>query len=233
MKEYLKKYAGIIGVDIDDKKAEMFERYKDILIEKNKVMNLTAITEEKDIVIKHFIDSVIPLCYRDFSGKDVIDIGTGAGFPGMPIKIVCEKVNMTLVDSLRKRIDFLNEAAEYIGIGDIKTFHIRAEDAGKDKQFREKYDYCVSRAVASLNILSEYCLPLIKIGGEFIALKGPEAENEIKEAEKAIEVLGGGIEEIKYTDIYGTDIKHNIVFIKKVKECPEKYPRRANKIGKF
>ena len=233
MKEFLKKYADTIGIDIDDKKAEMFEKYKDILIEKNKVMNLSAITEEKDIVVKHFIDSIIPLCYRDLSGKDVIDIGTGAGFPGMPIKIVCESVNMTLMDSLKKRIDFLNEAAEYIGISDIKTFHLRAEDAGKDEMFREKYDHCVSRAVASLNILSEYCLPLIKVGGEFIALKGPDAENEIKDAEKAIEILGGEVEEIKYTDIAGTDINHNIVFIRKVKECPEKYPRRANKIGKF
>ena len=215
--------------ELNQKQIEDFLTYKDILVQWNKVMNLTGITETKEVVIKHFADSVTALEIADFKNKTVIDVGTGAGFPGLPLKIAEPSINLTLLDSLTKRLNFLEEVCNKI---DTKAnfVHGRAEDLGKDLNFREKYDIALSRAVAPLNILAEFDLPFVKVGGLMIALKGPSAYEEIENAKSAITELGGEISLVKEVNLPDTDLKHNIVVIKKIKNTPEKYPRRAKKI---
>jgi 16S rRNA (guanine527-N7)-methyltransferase len=200
-----------------------FEKYCSLLIEWNEKMNLTSITEHDDVFNKHFVDSLIG---EEFIKKDatIIDIGTGAGFPSLPIKIVRKDVNLTLNDCLNKRLIFLNEVIKELNLEKVKTLHSRAEDLPKNV----KYDYALSRAVASLNTLSEYCLPFVKVGGYFIAYKSKDIDEELKNSEKAIEILGGKIEEIKEISIPDTDIVRKLVFIKKIKETPQKYPRGKN-----
>lgn len=182
--------------------------------------------------MKHFVDSLTVCKYVDFSDKTIIDVGTGAGFPAVPIKIFYPSAKITLLDSLNKRITFLKNLCESIGINDVTYIHARAEDGGQDKLHREKYDYCVSRAVANLSVLSEYDLPFVKVGGEFIALKGPLLDEELKEARKTIEILGGSIKTVEDLNIPYTDINHRIVFIKKIRQTPKQYPRKAGKVTK-
>ena len=202
---------------------EKFEQYYSLLVEWNEKINLTAITDYNEVFVKHFVDSLIG---EKFIKKDatVIDIGTGAGFPSLPIKIVREDISLTLNDCLNKRLIFLNEVINKLGLKKVRTLHSRAEDLNK----KEKYDYAVSRAVASLNTLVEYCLPFVKVGGYFIAFKSIGTNEEISDSKKAIEILGGEIEEIKEISIPDTDIVRRLIFIKKVKESPEKYPRGKN-----
>lgn len=229
MKNFLIDYFNKLNIQINDTVANNFVTYKNLLAEWNRVMNLTGITEDKEVAVKHFADSVIPLNIVDFKYKSVIDVGTGAGFPGLPLKIAEPTINVTLLDSLTKRLNFLEEVCRNIGV-DADFVHGRAEEIGQDENYREKFDIAVSRAVAPLNVLTEFDLPFVKVGGYMIALKGPAAYDEIKGAENAVNELGGEIERIEEVKLPETDLKHTIVVIKKVKNTPSKYPRRAKKI---
>ncbi|MBQ4630419.1 MAG: 16S rRNA (guanine(527)-N(7))-methyltransferase RsmG [Clostridia bacterium] len=213
--------------------AEKFDIYYKLLIEWNEKINLTAITEERDAALKHFVDCISAFkCGKIKSGSKIIDVGTGAGFPGLPLKIYDESLEVTLMDSLNKRINFLNEVVRELNLDKVETVHSRAEELGKNKAYREKYDVCVSRAVANLATLSELCLPFVKVGGYFVSMKGPKAEEEVKDAQKAIKLMGGEFVEILNYAIDETDYDHNLVIIKKVMPTPGKYPRNAPKPAK-
>lgn len=220
-----------IGIDIDISMVNQFMQYKDLLLYWNNNINLTSIIEEKEIILKHFIDSISPLKYLDTKGDlSIIDVGTGAGFPGVPIKIVKPNYNVTLLDSLNKRIKFLDIVIKDLKLKNIYSIHGRAEDYGKKEDLREKFDIAVSRAVSNLATLCEYNLPFVKLGGTFISFKGPEINSEIKDAYKAIKALGGIVDDIKYVNIPETDIKHSLIFITKVSQTSFKYPRSLSKI---
>ena len=205
-------------------------RYGELLVEKNKVMNLTAITEPADVATLHFLDCAALLSLADFKGKTVADIGTGAGFPGFPLKIVEPSIRLTALDSLNKRIDFLKEVRDELGLADVECVHGRAEEFAADH--RESFDIVTSRAVANLRLLSELCLPLVKEGGYFLSMKSVESEEELNEAKAAIKTLGGRVETVKDYVIPGTDVTHRLIFIKKVEKTPKKYPRAFAKIKK-
>ena len=219
------------GFDIKEEKINKFDIYSHLLKEWNEKMNLTAITDDDGISIKHFLDCCVAvyLCDKKDNSK-IIDIGTGAGFPGIPIKILREDLKVTLVDSLNKRINFLNEVIDKTDLKDVETIHSRAEDLGKNKNYREKYDYVISRAVAPLKILAEYDLPFLKVGGYFIALKAENIDEELADAKSMIGNLGGKTEEIKKVKIPFSDITRSIVIIKKEKSTPSAFPRTAKKI---
>ena len=217
-----------IGITLTDLQVDRFMNYYSFLIEKNKVMNLTAITEFNDVIDKHFIDSLTCVKAVNMTQiKTIIDVGTGAGFPGIPVKIIYPDKNVLLLDSLNKRINFLNELIGRLDLKNINTLHSRAEETGQDHKYREKYDLVLSRAVSNLSVLCEYCLPLVKIGGSFLSYKTDGIENEIKDAANAIKILGGKIESKKELIIPETDIKRLLINIKKVKQTPGKYPRKA------
>ena len=203
-----------------------FNKYLKLLQEWNNKINLTAITEKEEIELKHFYDSLTISKYIK-SGSSLIDVGTGAGFPGIPLKIKDESIKLTLLDSLNKRLIFLEEVEKELGLKNVQNIHGRAEDYGKDKKYREKYDYATSRAVARLSVLVEYLLPFVKVGGFCICMKGPNIEEEIKEAEKAIRVLGGEIEKIDNFKLENDENERNIIIIKKIKNTPKQYPRKA------
>ncbi len=222
-----------LGFNIDNNKVKKFEDYSSLLLEWNEKINLTAVTDPEGISIKHFLDSIAPLTVFELKeNSKVIDVGTGAGFPGLPIKIMREDVELTLLDSLNKRINFLKEVSEKIGLEKVNFIHGRAEEDGNKKILREKFDYAVSRAVANLKVLSEYCLPFVKVGGYFVSFKQFEVDEEINDAKCMIGNLGGKIEEIKEVKIPQSDIVRKIIIIKKIKETPNQFPRRANKIKK-
>lgn len=221
-----------LGLILNDTQIQQFMDYKDILLEWNEKINLTAITDDREVILKHFVDSLTVCRYVDFANKSIIDVGTGAGFPAIPIKIFCPSAKITLLDSLNKRITFLKELCNQLDINDVTYIHSRAEDGGQNKLYREKYDYCVSRAVANLNVLAEYDLPFVKVGGEFIALKGPLLNDELKDAKKTIDILGGSVLKVEDINIPYTDICHRIVFIQKLRQTPNKYPRKAGKLTK-
>lgn len=231
--DILKASCEDINVDFDENKYNQLIQYKNLLQEWNEKINLTSITEDEEIIKKHFIDSIKIYKFSPLKDmKRIIDVGTGAGFPGLPIKIVDEKKQVVLLDSLNKRINFLNEVINTLKLENIETVHGRAEDVAKDKGYRESFDGVVSRAVANMSVLSEFCLPFVKLNGYFIAMKGPAVEEEIKEAKNAIGTLGGKIEDIIGIDIEESDLRHNLVIIKKVKETPGKYPRKAGLVTK-
>ncbi len=222
----------IYPVPLDEKKLSELEKYYELLIKYNEVMNLTAITEKEEVKIKHFADSLSPLSLGIMKkGMRIADVGSGAGFPGMPLKIAVPELSVTLIDALEKRIGFLKTVADELELKDIDCIHMRAEDAGHDFSLREKFDVVLSRAVAPLQILSEYCMPLVKEDGYFLALKGPSPEEEIKEASGAIKILGGETERIEAVRLPG-GIVHSIAVIKKVSHTPLKYPRKAGKPAK-
>ena len=215
-----------INIQIDDIKIQQFYEYMNLLIEWNKKINLTAITEPEDIILKHFIDSLTISKY--VNGKEKIaDIGTGAGFPGIPIKIINPNVEMFLIDSLNKRIKFLEEVITRENLKNVYAIHARAEEIGHNKEYREKFDIVTSRAVARLNVLLEYMMPLLKIGGKCICLKGPNAEDELHEAKNALEILGGKIEKVEEIVLPDSDNKRKIIVIEAVKHFGKKYPRKA------
>lgn len=224
LKDNMKK----IDINITDMQIEKFFKYMNLLIEWNKKINLTAIIEPKDIIIKHFVDCGTLLKYLN-SNEKVIDIGTGAGFPGIPLKILDESLDITLVDSLNKRVNFLNEVVLNLNLNKIKIIHSRAEDLAKNMEYREKFDKVVSRAVANLTTLSEYDLPFLKIKGKFLGMKSLEIEEEIENARKAIDILGGKIEKVDKFDLIDSDIGRSIVIISKKNRTPKQYPRRAGK----
>ncbi len=229
--EVLKTEIEKIGIQLDDLQVKQFLMYYELLVEWNKVMNLTAITEYKQVVEKHFVDSislihVLDKQYLD-DNKSMIDIGTGAGFPGIPLKIVFPNLRVTLLDSLNKRITFLNEVIKKLKLENIETIHGRAEDYARQIKYREQYDICVSRAVANLATLSEYCLPYTKEKGIFISYKSDHVDEEIENSKNAIKILGGKIEKIERFILPDTDIKRAIIKIKKERLTEKKYPRKA------
>lgn len=224
--EEMKANLGVLNLDLTEEQIRNFYDFMNLLIEKNKVMNLTGITEPKEVILKHFIDSLTVL--KDINENDsVIDVGTGAGFPGIPLKIAKNSLEVTLLDSLNKRINFLNEVIENINLDKIKTIHGRAEDFGQNAEYREKYDVAVSRAVAPLNILLEYMLPFVKAGGICICMKGSNCDEEIENAKNAIEILGGKIEKIEKFNLPNSDNNRTILTIKKLKKTSRQYPRKA------
>lgn len=207
--------------------------YKNLLKQWNQKINITSIEDDEEIYLKHFIDSVL-LLNKDniYENKKIIDVGTGGGFPGLPLKIMNNNYKITLLDSLRKRIDFLQEVSKALNLSDVEFIHGRAEDFGQNKEHRENYDICVSRAVAPLNVLSEYCIPFVKVGGYFAAYKSDIISQEITNSDNAIEKLGGKLKEIKEICIPGTDIIRKIVIIEKVEPTNKRYPRKAGKPSK-
>ncbi|MGX4598055.1 16S rRNA (guanine(527)-N(7))-methyltransferase RsmG [Faecalimicrobium sp. JNUCC 81] len=222
-----------LGIDVNDKMLDNFKIYRDILADWNQHMNLTGIVEEKEVYIKHFLDSISAVKNGYIkNGMSLIDVGTGAGFPGLPLRICLENLEVTLLDSLNKRINFLQEVSKSVGIDNIEYIHGRAEDFGKSEEYREKYDIATARAVAGLPVLMEFCIPFIKVGGHFVCLKGPNANLELEESKSAMEVLG--VEFIEKIDVKlpESDLNHNILVFKKVKNTPEKYPRKAGKPSK-
>lgn len=214
------------GLELSPKQLEQFNKYFEMLIETNKVMNLTAITEPEEVAVKHMVDSLLAFD-NSFNNKTLADVGTGAGFPGIPLKIYCPSLKVTLIDSLGKRLKFLENIISELGLTDITCEHARAEDAGKNKKFREKYDIVTARAVARLSVLSEYCLPLVKPGGMFIALKGSKYAEEISEGEQALKILGGKLISSDEVKLPGLDDGRAIVKVKKIKPTPAAYPRKA------
>ena len=215
-----------LDLKLSDNQIKNFYDFMNLLIEKNKVMNLTGIIEPKEVILKHFIDSLTALKYID-KNNSVIDVGTGAGFPGLPLKIADNSLEITLLDSLNKRINFLNEVIEYTSLEKIKTIHGRAEDFGQNAEYREKYDTATSRAVAPLNILLEYMLPFVKVGGKCICMKGSNCDEEIENAKKTIKILGGEIEKIEKFTLPNSDNNRTILIIKKVKKIDKQYTRNA------
>ncbi len=224
--EEMSKKSKILGVRFSVEQIEQFYKYMNLLIEWNEKMNLTAITEPKEIILKHFIDSLTILKYIDDNSK-LVDVGTGAGFPGVPLSIMNPTLKITLVDSLNKRLIFLQEVVKELNLKNIEIVHARAEEFGQNKNYREKFDIATSRAVANLATLSEYLVPLVKIGGKIISMKASNAKEEINDAQKAIEVLGGKIEKIEEFDLPESDIGRTIIIIDKNKCTPAIYPRKA------
>lgn len=225
-KEELEKYLNAISIKLEEKQIKQFYDYMNLLIEWNKKINLTSIIEPKEIILKHFVDSLTISKYIN-EKSTLIDVGTGAGFPGIPLKILRNNIKITLVDSLNKRIRFLDEVIEKLNLDNIKTVHGRAEEIGRNKEYREKFDYATSRAVANTATLSEYLIPLVKINGKCIYMKGPDTNEELKNGKKAISVLGGNSVNKEEFELPYSDIKRTIIIIEKVKNTPTKYPRKA------
>jgi len=224
--ESFKKKVNMLHIELSDKQYNQYVTYYEMVVEKNKVMNLTGITEFDEFIDKHYIDSLSIVNAVDIHQvQSAIDVGTGAGFPGIPLKIAFPNLKVTLADSLNKRILFLQEVIEKLGLKDIDALHARAEELGKNKEYREKFDLVVSRAVANLSSLEEYCVPFVKIGGNFISYKSGEIEEEVANAKNATFLLGGKMKEVYKFDLY--EQKRSFVVIDKVKGTPKTYPRKA------
>ena len=232
MTHFLYNTANSAGFSLDDAQLNQFTVYSTLLRQWNEKMNLTAITEPDEIVLKHFVDSLYGIKFLS-DAKTLIDVGTGAGFPGVPLKIAKPELSLTLLDSLNKRLTFLEEVKNQLKISDITCVHSRAEDGAKaGAPLRESFDAAVSRAVANLSCLCEYCMPYVKVGGVFLAYKGSEVDIEVADAQNAIETLGGEVTGVFQYTLPETDITHSIVVIRKIKATPEKYPRLQGKIQK-
>lgn len=233
-KARIKEALESLGLSIEDKQCEKFLLYYEMLIEKNKVMNLTAITEFDEVVVKHFLDSAALVKIFDLQNKQlkVLDMGTGAGFPGIPLKILFPKLQVVLLDSLNKRVGFLKEVIDALSLENIEAVHGRAEEYGRKEAYREKFDLCVSRAVANLATLSEYCIPYVAVDGYFIPYKSGNIENELSGAKNAINILGGNIEEVKEFILPDSDISRSFIKIRKTGKTKQKYPRMGGKPAK-
>lgn len=217
-----------LGITLDENQKKQFTDFYEYLVEKNKVMNLTGITEFQEVLIKHFLDSLACVKAVDMSRiKRIMDIGTGAGFPGVPLKIAFPHLEACLLDSLKKRVNFLEETFQMLKLENITAIHGRAEEYAKNKQYRETYDLCVSRAVSNLATLSEYCLPYLKTGGYFISYKSGTVQEEVEQAQKAVKILGGKIQDVVYFQLPDSEIQRSLVVIEKIKATPGRYPRKA------
>lgn len=226
--QILEQKLGELGIKQDQNQLERFHKFYQLLIEWNKVMNLTGITEYEDVVEKHFVDSLSIIKAIDLSRiHTVIDVGTGAGFPGIPLKIAFPHLRVVLLDSLNKRIKFLDEVISQLGLTEICTIHGRAEEYARKEEYREQFDLCVSRAVANLSTLSEYCLPYIQVGGIFVPYKSGEIDDEVEQSKKAVRILGGNIKDVMKFELPGTDIHRSFVLIHKEQHTQKKYPRKA------
>ena len=228
MRELLQ--AALAEEGLDAAKAETLEAFARLVLERNKVMNLTAITDEGDFARLHLLDSAALLKVADFAGKRVVDVGTGAGFPGMPLRILCDSVRMTLLDSTGKRIDFLKEACDTLGLSSVECVHGRAEEFAAER--RESYDLATSRAVAALPVLCELCLPLVRLGGQFLAMKSARSDEELEGAMDAIEKLGGRLSDVVDYTIPGSEVTHRVIVIDKANKTPKQYPRAFGQIKK-
>lgn len=217
-----------LGITVSDRQREQFQKYYEMLVKWNEVMNLTAITEYDEVNEKHFVDSLAIVKGLDMNEVDyMIDIGTGAGFPGIPLKIIYPHLKVTLLDSLNKRVKFLDEVLRTLELENVKTLHGRAEDYSREEEYREKYDLCVSRAVSNLSVLSEYCIPYVKIGKMFVSYKSVNVDEEVEQSLNAIQILGGKLIKIDKIKLPDSDISRAFVYIEKVKSTSKKYPRKA------
>lgn len=225
-KKIMTLYATKLNIKFTEEQIEKFYQYMNMLLEWNEKINLTAIVEPKEVILKHFIDSLTINKYLK-ENSTLADVGTGAGFPGIPLKILRPDIKITLVDSLNKRINFLNEVIEKLNLENIVTVHSRIEDFGKNKNYREKFDYVTARAVANLAVLSEYLIPIAKIGGKCVCMKGNNVEDEITSAKNAISVLGGKLESVDEFKLPNSDISRNVIVLSKVKNTPVRFPRKA------
>lgn len=224
--DQFKKGLSDLNINLTEKQIKQFLKYYEILVETNKVMNLTAITEFDEVIEKHFLDSLSLVRVFDLNRNvKILDLGTGAGFPGIPLKITFPEIDIVLADSLNKRVKFLNEVVETLQLKQVETVHGRAEELAKNKKYREQFDLCTSRAVANLSSLSEYCIPFVKEGGRFISYKSGEIEEEVDQAKRAIHVLGGKLDQVYKFDLH--EQKRSFVIIEKVKKTPAVYPRKA------
>lgn len=228
MSEMLKNRMDRLQIETNENMLEQFDLFYHLLVEWNKVMNLTGITEYEEVVEKHFADSLSLARFLDLNKiHTVIDVGTGAGFPGIPLKIAFPHLKVVLLDSLNKRINFLNEVIAKLDLKEIHTIHGRAEEYARKPEYREQFDLCVSRAVANLSVLSEYCIPYIRVGGIFVPYKSGEIVEEVAASRKAVDILGGQIDHIEKFQLPDTDIHRSFVFINKIKNTQKKYPRKA------
>lgn len=227
-KDHMSKAADDFGIELTEVQIDQLDKYFEMLVEWNKVMNLTAITEPKEVAIKHMIDS-LSAWNEDKMGnaKTIIDVGTGAGFPGIPLKIYKPELKLTLLDSLNKRIKFLQAVVDELGLADVQCIHARAEEGARNKQLREKYDVAVSRAVARLPVLAEYCIPFVKVGGTFVALKGMKYAEEAADGQNALKVLGADDVDIVEVHLPEIDDKRAVIYAKKKRGTPKQYPRKA------
>ena len=228
MRDLLQEAFAAAGFPLSAVQAQQFEQYYTILLDWNQRMNLTAIEDAEDVVYKHFLDSVLTLQVTGpLAGKQLIDVGTGAGFPGVPLKIMTPTLELCLFDSLQKRIHFLEHLCGQLALKDVRTLHGRAEEFGQNAAYRETFDLATARAVAKLPVLAELCLPFVRVGGQFVALKGPELEQELAESQRALETLGGRLGEIKNIQLAHGQYERNLVVVEKIRPTPKKYPLRA------
>ena len=221
---------GLRTYGLDESRSELLLRFAEALLEKNKVMNLTAITDPTDVAQLHLLDCAAVLTFADIKGKSLVDVGTGAGFPGMPLQIMEPTAKCTLLDSLGKRINFLQEVCDELSLSHTRCVHARAEEYARDH--REQFDFATSRAVAALNVLCELALPMVKVGGAFLAMKSVDSDEELRQAKSAIAQLGGSVESVQDYTIPGTDVTHRLVTIRKVKPTPHAFPRTFARIKK-
>lgn len=232
-KSLLLESAQALGIALSEAQTDQFMQYLSLLLEWNEKMNLTAITDPVEVVQKHFIDCISVLPHLDLQGGEtMIDVGTGAGFPGVPLKIANPALQVTLLDALQKRLTFLDTLTQSLDLYDVTLVHSRAEDGGQNPDLREQFDLCVSRAVANLAVLLEYCLPFVKVGGKLAALKGPDAAQEIEQAQNALQIVGGKVTAVIPITIPHTDLQHQLVLVEKIAPTPQRYPRKAGKISK-
>ncbi len=229
----LQEQLDMVGIRIDERQLQQFHIFYEMLIEKNKVMNLTGITDKGEVICKHFVDSVILMkehCFENISS--CMDVGTGAGFPGIPLAIMNPGIRFVLLDSLNKRIQFILEVRDVLGLTNLEAYHGRAEDFGRMPEYREQFDICVSRAVANLSSLCEFCIPFVKPSGYFVSYKSQGVEEEMNTAKNAVCLLGGKYEDVISFSLPGTDISRSFVVVQKIKSTPEKYPRGGGKVLK-